>query len=53
MRWCSPGLSAFSVQAKTFAQTFAHLSQPDVTLGDLKRRKDAGDNVANLATHVS
>jgi hypothetical protein len=42
---CSPGLSAFSVQAKTFAQTFAHLSQPDVTLGDLKRRNHAGFKV--------
>ena len=33
---CSMRALAFSGQAKTFAQTFARLSQPELILGDLR-----------------
>jgi hypothetical protein len=32
---------AFSGQAKTFAQTFAHLSRPELILDDLRPRNNA------------
>ena len=33
---------AFSCQAKTFAQTFARASQPELILGDLRSPNNAG-----------
>ena len=42
---CSMRALAFFGRAKTFAQTFARLSQPELILGDLRRRNNADKHV--------